>query len=88
MNPVAHASGLKLNITEADNAMDLELARSVADYFRVSVDEAEEIISNQIQVVSQWRTIAESRQSLQENSGRWKLPFVSPCVHEYQLDQP
>ncbi|SAL13431.1 HipA domain-containing protein [Caballeronia choica] len=60
MNPVAHASGLKLNITEADNAMDLELARSVAHYFRVSVDEAEEIISNQIQVVSQWRTIAES----------------------------
>lgn len=60
MNPVAHANGLKLNITEADNAMDLELARSVAHYFRVSVEQAEEIISNQIQVVAQWRTIADS----------------------------
>ena len=60
MNPVPHAYGLKLNISEADNAMDLELAQSVAPYFRVSVEQAEEIISNQIQVVSQWRTIANS----------------------------
>jgi serine/threonine-protein kinase HipA len=60
MNPVPHAHGLKLNISEADNAMDLELARSVAPYFRVSVEQAEEIISNQIHVVSQWRMIANS----------------------------
>jgi serine/threonine-protein kinase HipA len=60
MNPVPHAHGLTLNISEADNAMDLELARSVAPYFRVSVEQAEEIVSNQIQVVSQWRTIADS----------------------------
>ncbi|MFL9863086.1 HipA domain-containing protein [Paraburkholderia fungorum] len=60
MNPVAHAHGLKLNISESDNAMSLELAQSVAPYFRVSVDQAEEIISNQILVVSQWRTIADS----------------------------
>jgi len=60
MNPVPHAYGLKLNISEADNAMDLELAQSVARYFRLSVEQAEEIISNQIQVVSQWRTIADS----------------------------
>jgi serine/threonine-protein kinase HipA len=60
MNPVAHAYGLKLNISESDNAMDLELAQSVAPYFRVSVEQAEEIISNQILVVSQWRTIADS----------------------------
>lgn len=60
MNPAPHAHGLKLNISEADNAMDLELAQSVAPYFRVSVEQVEEIISNQIQVVSQWRTIADS----------------------------
>jgi serine/threonine-protein kinase HipA len=40
--------------------MDLGLAQSVAPYFRVSVEQAEEIISNQVQVVSQWRTIAGS----------------------------
>jgi serine/threonine-protein kinase HipA len=60
MNPVSRAHGLKLNISESDNAMDLELAQSVAPYFRVSVEQAEEIISNQIHVVSQWRTIADS----------------------------
>jgi serine/threonine-protein kinase HipA len=60
MNPVPRAHGLKLNISEVDNAMDLALAQSVAPYFRVSVEQAEEIISNQIHVVSQWRTIADS----------------------------
>jgi serine/threonine-protein kinase HipA len=60
MNPVPRAHGLKLNISESDNAMDLELAQSVAPYFRVSVEQAKEIISNQIHVVSQWRTIADS----------------------------
>ena len=40
MNPVPFADGLKLNITEADNALDLELAREVAGYFRVRSDDA------------------------------------------------
>jgi serine/threonine-protein kinase HipA len=60
MNPVPHAHGLKLNVSEADNAMDLELARSVAPYFRLSTSEANEIISQQQQLISQWRTIATS----------------------------
>jgi serine/threonine-protein kinase HipA len=59
MNPMPHAHGLKLNISEADNAMDLELVKSVAPYFRVSGEQAERIISAQIQVVSQWRKIAD-----------------------------
>lgn len=37
MNPVAHADGLKLNITDADNALDLELAREVTAYFRLNL---------------------------------------------------
>jgi len=57
MNPVPHAHGLKLNISEADNAMDLALARSVAPYLRLSTSEANEIISQQ-QFISQWRTTA------------------------------
>ena len=58
MNPVAHADGLKLNITDADNALDLELAREVAEYFRVSRADAEEIIESFQEVVSQWPTLA------------------------------
>jgi len=58
MNPVPIADGLKLNITEADNALDLDLAREVAEYFRLSLKEADEIIEDFQGIVSQWRTIA------------------------------
>jgi serine/threonine-protein kinase HipA len=58
MNPVPGAHGLKLNISEADNAMDLGLARSVAPYFRVSVADANAIIERCRTVVAQWRRIA------------------------------
>ncbi|BBS35619.1 type II toxin-antitoxin system HipA family toxin [Enterobacter sp. LM3] len=59
MNPVPRADGLKLNITEADNALDLELAREVAEYFRINLEQADEIIADFRGIVSQWRTIAE-----------------------------
>jgi serine/threonine-protein kinase HipA len=58
MNPVPGSQGLKLNISEADNAMDLELARSVAPYFRVSKAAANEIIERSQAVVAQWPRIA------------------------------
>lgn len=60
MNPVAHADGLKLNITDADNALDLELAREVAGYFRLDLPEADEIIEDFQDIVGQWRTLAQS----------------------------
>jgi serine/threonine-protein kinase HipA len=59
MNPVSRADGLKLNITEADNALDLELAREVSEYFRINLKQADEIIADFRGIVSQWRTIAE-----------------------------
>ena len=58
MNPVPDAQGLKLNISEADNAMDLELARSVAPYFRLTKAQANEIIKRCRAVVAQWPKIA------------------------------
>jgi len=59
MNPVPGSSGLKLNISEADNAMDLDLARSVAHYFRVDTETADAIIERSQAVVRQWPTIAD-----------------------------
>lgn len=59
MNPVTHADGLKLNITEADNALDLELAREVAGYFRLNLRAADEIIEGFRGIVAQWRTLAQ-----------------------------
>lgn len=58
MNPVPHTDGLKLNITDADNALDLELAREVAGYFRVNRADSEAIIADFQAVVRQWPTLA------------------------------
>ena len=54
MNPVVHATGLHLNITEYDNALELDLAREVAGRFRISQAECEEVIANVLQSVKQW----------------------------------
>jgi serine/threonine-protein kinase HipA len=62
MNPLPHAQGLKLNVSEADNALDLELARSVAGYFRWPLHEADAQIERMRATVRQWRTIAERLQ--------------------------
>jgi serine/threonine-protein kinase HipA len=58
MNPVPESQGLRLNISEADNAMDLDLARSVAPYFRITAVRAKEIIERSRVVVRQWGKIA------------------------------
>lgn len=58
MNPSANAYGLKLNITETDNALDVELARSVASYFRLSKTAADDTIVRMKAIVRQWRTLA------------------------------
>lgn len=58
MNPVPGSDGLQLNVSEADHALDLDLAREVASYFRVARKPAEEIIGRFRGIVCQWRTIA------------------------------
>jgi serine/threonine-protein kinase HipA len=58
MNPVPGSHGLRLNISEDDNALDLDLARSVAPYFRVATGTASEIIERSQAVVKQWRRLA------------------------------
>lgn len=49
---------MKLNVSAADNALNLELARSVAPYFRVSKKQAGEIIERSQTVVKQRPRIA------------------------------
>lgn len=58
MNPVPESHGLKLNISEADNALDLDLVRSVAPYFRVDANTANAIIERYQAVVKQWPKLA------------------------------
>jgi serine/threonine-protein kinase HipA len=60
MNPVPDAQGLRLNVSEADNAQEIDLARSVAPYFRIGVKDANAIIVQAQAVVRQWPKIAKS----------------------------
>src|SRR5258708_2591739 len=58
VNPVYFGTGLTLNISETDNALDWDLARSVAKYFRIKDTQAAEIIAQTRTAVSQWPKIA------------------------------
>lgn len=58
INPEPHSSALKLNISQYDNAMDLELALSVASLFRVSNKQANEIVSRFKRIIRQWKNVA------------------------------
>ena len=58
MNPVEDAVGLSLNISEDDNSLDLDLAREVAEYFRIDDRKSEQIISQITSTVKGWRIIA------------------------------
>lgn len=59
INPVETGTGLSLNISEKDNALDLGLAREVAPYFRVSEKRANEIINVIKKSINQWKALAE-----------------------------
>lgn len=54
LNPVATGGGLALNISETDNAQDLELAREVAKLFRLTKARAEEVIAEVVSAVKRW----------------------------------
>jgi serine/threonine-protein kinase HipA len=59
INPVASGDGLKLNISETDNAQELELAVEVAKYFRLAPTRASEIIKEIVSAARQWRREAD-----------------------------
>ena len=58
MNPVASGGGLSLNISKDDNSQDLSLVLSVAHYFRLSNDRANEIIQEVLSAVKRWPELA------------------------------
>ena len=58
LNPSYYGGGLSLNITEADNALDMDLAREVAPFFGVPEKDAEAIIGEVRDAVSGWQRVA------------------------------
>jgi len=58
VNPVYFGQALTLNISETDNSLDIELAKSVARHFRVSSPKANEIIGEVKKAVKGWQKLA------------------------------
>ncbi len=58
INPVETGTGLKLNISENDNSLDLHLAMEVHEFFRLDEKEALEIINSVKGSVRAWRKVA------------------------------
>jgi serine/threonine-protein kinase HipA len=58
VNPNEYGTGLNLNISEKDNSLDLDLAISVAEYFRIKKYKAREITEQVKEAVTDWRSIA------------------------------
>lgn len=75
MNPMPGASGLKLNISESDNALDVDLVLSVAHYFRVNADDAFGIMKHCVNVVRQWRTVATALQLAEREQNSMAVAF-------------
>jgi serine/threonine-protein kinase HipA len=59
INPVETGTGLKLNISESDNSLDLDLAMEVAGYFRLDDQRASQIIDRVKKAVKGWKVLAE-----------------------------
>lgn len=58
LNPVPTGTGLTLNISEDDNSINLDLALSVAPFFRLKAAEAKAIANDVAEAVRQWRIVA------------------------------
>lgn len=77
LNPDPNGTGLALNISELDNALDLNLARQVAPYFRLGEPAAETIIEEVAEAVSHWRAVATHHAISRAEQNRMQLAFAS-----------
>ncbi len=76
INPVEFAGGLSLNISENDNSLNLDLAKEVAIYFRVSAKNANKIVKETINVTREWRKYAEKYHILKSEQDRMQNAFL------------
>ena len=58
INPVETGNGLKLNISDEDNSLDLNLAMEVSEFFRLTEERATEIIEEVLNAVRNWNQVA------------------------------
>jgi len=58
INPSTDKNGLALNINTDNNALDINLAKSVGEYFQLTDNQMNSIISEVKNAVSSWQTLA------------------------------
>lgn len=58
VNPLVGKNGLALNIDMDNNALDLELAKSVGEFFQLNNKQMDEIIKEVLHVVANWKNVA------------------------------
>ncbi len=80
INPVRSGDGLKLNISETDNALSLELAREVSEQFRVGDPDA--IIDEVVTAVKKWREIAAELRLPQREQDRMESAFRATAADD------
>ena len=75
MNPDENGSGLKLNISENDNALDPDLVMSVAPYFKLNEEKALHILTEVSSSVENWRSVAKQAGISSQETERMKNAF-------------
>ena len=75
MNPDRFGEGLKLNVSESDNAQDLNLAMQVAGYFRLTPERARVCMLEVVQAAQTWSEVAESQGISKSSQGRMQRAF-------------
>lgn len=58
LNPIVGKHGLHLNITDADNTLDYQLAFDVKNFFRLSQTQATQIYDEVLMAVKRWQAVA------------------------------
>jgi serine/threonine-protein kinase HipA len=80
VNPIPRSTGLTLNISEHSNMLDVDLAREVAEKFRISPGRREEIIVTVSNAVSHWRTVAEGLNISKREIGDMAEAFLLAAI--------
>jgi serine/threonine-protein kinase HipA len=77
LNPQPYSTGLALNINEASNDLNLDLAREVATYFRLSPKRAEKLLIQIQTAVSRWESLAAALGISKSEIDRMRPAFLS-----------
>jgi serine/threonine-protein kinase HipA len=76
MNPNEKGTGLKLNISENDNSLSIDLVMSVAGYFMLDETNSQTILNNMQGMISKWNDVAKNMGIPNEERQRMSRAFV------------